>query len=380
MTLCHVRTFGYVLALGVIAAPLAGQTLPLKRTPPAATAAACPVFPPPPAPVREQIDEANRLGTLAREAALEGDHKAARDLFKQAAQLNRADPNLAYRLGRESEELGDSTAAVHEYCRYLSIAPATAGEAPGVRDRLSTLLAPAVAAQGTTLVTQFQSGVKAYDAGDWDGATGAFSAVVQGAPGYAPAYFDRALVRARQHHQGDAIRDFNSYLRLAPGADDRDVVRERIDGLRHEMPSAGTAFALGLFPGGGQYYTGQYVLGVLVTGAAAGGVALALTSQTVTKLHHFVDVNGVPYTQPFQATEHQNLGAGLAIAGGATLFGAIEAALVAHHRSAQLPPPDSTLTAAAFSRRPALALQLPTVVPTTDGTGVRIGMPIRVTF
>jgi tetratricopeptide (TPR) repeat protein len=366
-----------VLGVACVPALLAAQTLPLKRTPPQPTAAACPVFPPPTPPVREQTDEANRLGTVARESALEGDHKAARDLFNQAAQLNQADPSLAYRLGRESEELGDSTAAVREYCRYLSLAPST-GEAPGVRDRLSRLLAPAVAAQGTALVTHFQSGVKAYDAGDWDAANTAFSAVVQGAPGYAPAYFDRALVRAHQHNRGDAIRDFDTYLRLAPGADDRTQVRDRIDGIRHEIPSAGTAFALGILPGGGQYYTGQYVLGVLVTGAAAGGVALALTSQTVTKLHHYTDINGKPYTQPYLASEHQNLGAGLAIAGGATLFGAIEAALVAHHRATLLPPPDSTVSAAAESRRPALALQLPTVAPSADG--VHIGMPFRVTF
>ena len=372
-------TIAWRAILGVACVPglLAAQTLPLKRTAPAATAAACPVFAPPAPPVREQTEEANRLGTLARESALEGDHKAARDLFNQAAQLNPADPSLAYRLGRESEELGDTTGAVHEYCRYLSIAPTT-GEEPGVRNRLTALLAPSAAQRGTTTVAQFESGVKAYDAGDWDASATAFTASLQGAPGYAPSYFDRALVRAHQHHQGDAIRDFDAYLRLAPSATDRADVRERIDALRPEAPSAGAAFAIGILPGGGQYYTGQYILGVLVTGAAGGGVALALTTQTVTKLHHFVDINGNPYTQPYQATEHQNLGAGLAIAGGATLFGMIEAAVVAHHRAAQLPPPDSTLSATVDTRRPALALQLPSVVPSTQG--LRIGMPIHVTF
>jgi tetratricopeptide (TPR) repeat protein len=367
----------FVVAAACVPGILAAQTLSLKRTPPAPTAAACPVFPPPAPPVREQTEEANRLGTVARESALEGDHKSARDLFSQAAQLNPSDPSLAYRLGRENEELGDTTRAVHEYCRYLSIAP-KGGEEPGVRGRLTALLAPAVNQQGTTLVAQFESGLKAYDAGDWDASGTAFGNVTHGAPGYAPAYFDRALVRARQHHQGDAIRDFNAYLRLAPAADDRGDVVQRIDQLRHEMPSAGAAFAFGLLPGGGQYYTGQYILGVFVTGAAGGGVALALTTQTVTKLHHYVDVNGVPYTAPYQATEHKNLAAGIGIAGGVTLLGAIEAVIVANHRNAQLPPPDSTLTATTDTRRPALALQFPTVVPSADG--LRIGMPIHLTF
>jgi tetratricopeptide (TPR) repeat protein len=366
-----------LVAASVLPAVLPAQTLPLKRTPPAQTAAACPVFPRPVAPVHEQTEEANRLSALAREASLEGDHKSAHDLFGQAAQLNAADPNIAYRLGRESEELGDTTAAVHEYCRYLSLSP-TGGEDPGVRARLTALLAPSVAQQGTGLVAQFESGINAYDAGDWSTADGAFSAVVRGAPGYAPAYFDRALTRGHRHRQGDAIRDFNAYLRLAPTADDRDAVRARIDALRSSMPSPGTAFAIGLLPGGGQYYTGQYALGALVTVAAAGGVALALTSQTVTKLHHYTDINGNPYTEPYQATEHQNLGAGLGIAGGVTILGAIEAAIVAHHRVAQLPSPDSTQSASIDTRRPALAWQLPTVMPTTQG--LHIGMPVRLTF
>lgn len=356
---------------------LAAQTLSLKRTPPAPTAAACPAFPHPVAPVHEQTEEANRLSTLAREASLEGDHKSARDLFSQAAQLNAADPNLAYRLGRESEELGDTTAAVREYCRYLSFSP-TGGEEPGVRQRLTALLAPSVAKQGTGLVATFESGVKAYDAGDWGAADAAFTSVIHGAPGYAPAVYDRGLTRDHRHHQGDAIRDFNEYLRLAPAADDRPAVRDRIDALRNEMPSAGTAFAIGLLPGGGQYYTGQIPLGLLVTAAAGGGVGLALTTQTVTKLHHFVDVNGNPYTQPYQATEHQNLGLGIGIAGGVTILGAIEAALVAHHRAAQLPPADSTPTASLDTHHPALAWQLPAVVPTM--TGLQIGMPLKLTF
>jgi tetratricopeptide (TPR) repeat protein len=365
------------LPAAVLPMMLAAQTLPLKRTPPAPTAAGCPVFPQPVNPVREQTEEANRLSSLARESSLEGDHKSARDLFSQAAQLNAADPNLAYRLGRESEELGDTTAAVREYCRYLSLSP-TAGEAPGVRERLTKLLAPSVAQQGTGLVAQFESGVKAYDGGEWRAAEEAFTGVVHGAAGYAPAFFDRALARARMHHQADAIRDFNEYLRLAPSADDRDAVRARIDGLRHEVPSAGTAFAIGLLPGGGQYYTGQIPLGIFVTAAAGGGVALALTTQTETKLHHYTDINGNPYTQPYQASVHNNLGAGLGIAGGVTILGAIEAAIVAHHRAAQLPSPDSTLSASIDTRRPSLAWQLPTVVPSTEG--LRIGMPVRLTF
>lgn len=369
------------LLAAALPAVLGAQTLALKRTPPAPTAAACPVFPPPAPPVREQTEEANRLSALARDASLEGDHKSARDLFSQAAQLNPADPNLAYRLGRENEELSDTTVAVHQYCRFLSLSP-TSADAPGVRERLSKLLAPSVSRQGTGLVAQFDSGVKAYDAGDWSVAETAFGAAIDGAPGYAPAWYNRGLSRAHRHHPGDAIRDLNAYLRLAPSADDRAAVHARIEELRREPPSAGAAFAIGLLPGGGQYYTGQYPLGVFITAAAAGGVVWGLTTQHVTKLAHFVDPNGNPYTQPYQTTEHKYLGPGIGIAAGVTIIGAIEAALVAHHKQTLLPPPDSTESALLNTHGPALAWQMPTVAPTVDAghTGLSIGLPLAVKF
>ncbi len=50
------------------------QPLPLKRPALTPVAVACPVFPTPPAPVRQQVDEANRLATLGQESSLEGDH------------------------------------------------------------------------------------------------------------------------------------------------------------------------------------------------------------------------------------------------------------------------------------------------------------------
>jgi tetratricopeptide (TPR) repeat protein len=364
-------------AAGTLPARASAQSLPLKRAAPAPTAIACPVFTPPPTPVREQMEEANRLGTLGRESSLEGDHKAARELFRQAAQLNPADAALAYRLGRESDESADTATAVREYCRYLALAP-TAGDASGVREQLARLLPAGAIDRGTAIAVQFQTGATRYDAGDWDPAAESFGAVTAAEPGYAPAWYNQALALGRAHHQVAAVRAFDQYLLLAPDATDRSAVREEIRRLRDELPHAGTAFAIGLLPGGGQYYTGQIPLGLVVTAGAAGGVVWALTTQTVTKLHHYVDENGVPYTEPYQASEHSHLGAGLAIAGGVTLFGAIEAAIVAHHRSAELPPPDTTTSASIDRAHPVLAWALPTVEPARDG--LHVGLPLHVAF
>lgn len=330
--------FSCALAVGT---PLLAQDLPLKRALPPVTIVGCPAFAAPPTPVRAQVDESNRLATLGAEAELEGDHKSARDLFQQAAQLNQVDASLAYRLGRADEELQEKGAAIREYCRYLYLSPA-AGDASQIRDKLTALLPSDVLSRGTTMVERFRAGVQSYDQSDWGSAADAFGEVVAAAPGFAAGFYDRALVRTHQHHQTAAIRDFDEYLVLTPNASDREAVRQEELALRHELPNATTAFWIGLIPGAGQYYTRQPLLGVLVTGAAAGAIIWGVQSQTVTKTATFTDANGHPYQQTYPSTEHKYLGAGIAAAAGVTLLGAIQAAVVAHGRSSGLPPISDT--------------------------------------
>jgi tetratricopeptide (TPR) repeat protein len=364
-----------LLAFLCLSAPLAAQDLPLKRALPAATDVACPAFPAPPTPVRAQLDEANRLATLSAEAALEGDHKSARDLFQQASQLNQVDASLAYRLGREDEEMSDWPAATREYCRYLYLSP-TAGDASQIRDKLTALLPSSELGRGTTMVERFHAGLQHYDQSDWNAAIEAFTAVTVAAPGFAPAYFDRALALARAHQRPAAIRDFDRYLALVPNAGDRVTVRARQLALRHELPSATTAFWLGLLPGAGQYYTRQPLLGVLVTGAAAGAVVWSVQTQTVTKTATFTDGNGHPYQQTYPATERKNLAAGIGAAAGVTLLGAIQAAIVAHNRSSGLPPLADTATTR-VSRTLPPRLTAPSMIAGPGHLGLALGLEFR---
>jgi tetratricopeptide (TPR) repeat protein len=364
------------LVIGVPLMPLSAQELPLKRALPAATVVACPAFPAPISPVRAQVDEANRLATLGAEAALEGDHKSARDLFQQAAQLNQVDAGLANRLGREDAEMGDKPAAIREYCRYLFLSPG-ASDAGQIRDRLTAILPGPDLSRGTTMVERFRAGVAAYDGSNWGDAVQAFTDVVAAAPGFAPAFYDRALAFAHQHHQPAAIRDFDQYLRLTPAAADSEAVRQRQLALRRELPSATVAFWLGLIPGGGQYYTHQPVLGVLVTGAAAGAVIWGVQSQSVTKTATFTDRNGHPYTQTFQTSEQKNLGPGIGAAAGVTLLGAIEAAIVAHNRSSGLSRlTDTTATPTRSGSLPP-RFGVPTVVASHGQVGIGLGVEFR---
>lgn len=362
------------LSLTVAAAgPLAAQDLPLKRALPPATIVGCPAFTAPATPVRAQLEESNRLATLGAEAALEGDHKSARDLFQQAAQLNQVDASLAYRLGREDEEMTDKGAAIREYCRYLFLSPG-AGDASQIRDKLASLMPSDLLARGTTMVERFRAGLQSFDQSDWGAADQAFGDVVAAAPGFAAGFYDRALARAHQHRQAAAIRDFDQYLLLTPNAGDREAVRERQLALRHELPSATTAFFVGLIPGGGQYYTRQPLLGVVVTAAAAGAIAWGVQSQTVTKTATFIDGNGNPYTQTYQATEHKNLAAGIGAAAGVTLLGAIQAALVAHGRSSNVPPLSDTTAAPTTSG--SLPMH-PVIVADHGQVGMGLGFSFR---
>ncbi len=356
-----------------LATTVGAQDLPLKRALPPATIVGCPAFNAPPTPVRAQIDESNRLNTLGSEAALEGDHKSARDLFQQAAQLNQVDASLAYRLGREDEAMADKGAAIREYCRYLYLSP-DAGDANQIRDKLTALLPGPELSRGTTMVERFRAGVQSYDQSDWGTAVQAFSDVVAAAPGFAAGFYDRALARAHQHRQTAAIRDFDEYLQLTPNASDREAVRQRELALRHELPSATTAFWIGLIPGAGQYYTRQPFLGVVVTGAAAGAIVWGVQSQTVTKTATFTDANGHPYQQSYPATEHKNLAGGIAAAAGVTLLGAIQAAVVAHGRSSGLPPISDTTGTPATSG--ALPLR-PIIVADRGQVGLGLGLSFR---
>jgi tetratricopeptide (TPR) repeat protein len=366
-----------MLVLALAPSRLRGQELPLKRPKLSAITIACPVIPTPPPTAQQVVEEANRLATLGQEASIEGDHKAARDLFKQATALDARDASLAYRLGREYEDLQQRDLAVHEYCRYLSLAP-NATDGMQIGDRVAKLLPAGTLAHGTTVVVQFKTAVTSYDTRDWGTAANEFGTVVEAAPAFSAAVYDRALARDHDGDAADAIHDFARYLQLEPGASDATAVRARMQALRHGIPSTGTAFALGLLPGGGQFYTRQPVLGIVVVAVAAGGVALALQSRTLTRDTTFQGPFGGTYPGTYTQTQHPNLALGVAVAGGVTLLGAIEAAVVAHGRNAGLDDPNAPPRTALLPHLGPVTLDLPTVIAASDG--LRLALPLHVTF
>ncbi|HET7586350.1 MAG TPA: tetratricopeptide repeat protein [Gemmatimonadaceae bacterium] len=173
----------------------------------------------------------------------------------------------------------------------------------------------------------FRRGTAAFAARKVSDAERALTEASTTAPDWPDVYYNRALVFQAEGRSARAAADLRKYLELRPVAADRDEVQKRIDALGR---SGGGAFLRGLlFPGLGQFYTRQPVFGVMVLGAAAGGTFWALRQSTVTEQRIVPGPfpGSPPDTFDVQLRKRENLAAGLAIAGGAWLIGAIEGAV-----------------------------------------------------
>ena len=282
------------------------------------------------APVaRRDNAEARRLATAGQEAALIGDQTAARDAFARAAVLNPGDERIAYDLGRAHEELADSTKAIAEFCRYLTLSPA-GREAADVRDRLVRLVPRAAQQRATDVQVAFKLGLALFDDGRYAASAKAFDDVVRNAPLSAEGFFNRGLARAAVGDRTNALKDLEQYRANAPSVDDRVEVGRAIEVLRRPVFSPGVAFARSLLPGFGQFYEAHPLRGVVVLVAAVGSAGFGLTQKTETKTINYVDPNGqpAPYTQ--SSTSRPYFAPAVAAAAGVWIIGMIEAVVYAN--------------------------------------------------
>jgi tetratricopeptide (TPR) repeat protein len=346
------------------------QSLRPKRTLTVSVAPGCEAAATRPTGARRDNAEARRLAAAGQEAALVGDQKAARDAFAKAAELNPTDDRIAYDLGRAHEELSDSTGAINEYCRYLTLSPA-GREAGDVRSRLQRLVPRNAAQNAQDLLQKFRLGLFLYDSARYDAAERAFDDVVQRAPLAAEGYFNRGLMRAAIGSRAEALKDFESYLAAVPAADDRTEVSRTITVLRRPVYGSGTALVRSVIPGFGQFYTGRPLRGVLVLAGVAASAGMAIVQTTTTKQIDYVDPNNVPapYTQEY--TERKYLVPGVAAAAGLTVIAAIEAVWYAKRSSrgaAVLQPGRVTSTA---ERARSYGLSLTPTIDRHSNAGLR---------
>lgn len=353
-----------ISALG--AASLDAQAGTPKRGVDANGGVRCPTVSRASTPTQTERVKARELTTLGQQAAITGDNRAARDLFRQAAEADPSDAGIAYYLARSYESLGEAPQAMREYCRALSLSP-SGPDAADTRERLARLT-PVARALPESTATRFTAGIAQYEKRRYREAAAAFDSVIKSAPDWEPAYYNRALSNVALDRADRAIRDYERYLELAPDAPDRMAVAREILRLRRSALSPSTALVAGVVPGVGQFYTRRPLFGALVLAGAGGATYLALREKNETRTETFVDPFG--NVREFEVTERvrPDYTVGLAAAAGITLAGALEAYFYARRsRAALAPRPSSTRQAGA-----ALA---PVVSPSLDGS-VRMGIQL----
>ncbi len=364
-------------ALFVLAptASLHAQALSPKRTITIGPAPGCgTAFGAPAAVARRDNVEARRLAAVGQEAALVGDQTAARNAYARAALLNPGDERVAYELGRSHEELADTTDAIGEFCRYLTLSP-TGREATDVRDRLLRLVPRAEIQRADEVQVAFRLGLALLDDGSYDASARAFDDVVKNAPTAGEGIFNRGLARAAAGRRAAAMRDLEEFRASAPSADDRVAVGRAIEILRRPVYRRSATFAVGVLPGFGQFYTGRPVLGALVLAVVGSAVGAAFVERTTVEQIDDVGPNGVPAPYTVTRGERPYREAGLATAAGVSLIALIEAVSYAQRSQrggsilARRGAPGTVSTSSG-------ALS---VAPTVDRFG-RAGMHLRIGF
>jgi len=280
-------------------------------------------------PAPDVADSARRLIASGVDAALQGDHAAARDAFLVAARLAPNNARVAYYLGREYEDLGELPNATREYCRYLTLLP-SAPDADEVRGRILRLTPAAEIARVDEARAAFRSGVTLLQQRQLVAADSAFGSVIRAVPSASEAYYNRALARAARGLRDAANTDFERYLQLAPGASDQAAIRATMARLQDRVWDASSVFFQGLIaPGVGQMATGRPIRGVFILALGGGIAAAGLWSKTDLQIQEYRDPFGNPYTDSVEVTERPYLLPAAGVLAGVWLLSAIEAAAFA---------------------------------------------------
>lgn len=310
--------------------------------------------------------EAQQLISDGEDAALQGEHAAARDAFAKAAALAPNNARLAYYLGREHEAMLENANAVREYCRYLVLA-AGAADGDEVRGRIVRLTPASELARLEEARANFQSGIALLRRQQYAAADSVFGAVAAAVPNAPEPFFNRALSRAARGERTIAMQDFARYLDLAPRATDQSQVRAVLPRLPDRVYGPGQALGSGLLiPGLGQMSTGRPVLGVLALGLAGTAAAFAWRQQEKVDAQNFTDPFGNRYTDSVTQVSRPRLVAGLATAGAVWFLAAIESSSYARRSRSK--------AAAIIARDPGTASPRHIGLQITPLAGDRVGL------
>ncbi len=268
------------------------------------------------AALKSGASKSEAFTALGYNAARRGDYAGAADQFRAALEARPGD---------------DAAATGLAYAQLWQADPHQAAR----RTEITDAVVPPDYASGAA--SAFQSGLHQLRARDMTGAVNALSAAVDSAPNWADAYYNRALAYEQQGRASAARSDFQSYLRLRPGADDRAEVVKHMAALGRSPSDAFTRGAI--FPGLGQFYTGRPVFGAIVMAGVAGSTVWALQKQNSVEMHLFPGPFGGTDTVLVNVEKRPHLGVGLAVAGGLWALSALEASLHASSARRGIPLP-----------------------------------------
>lgn len=308
---------------------------------PSLPADACIAFPSPASASLTSTVAVDSLLSAGSTAAILGDSYSAGELLREASELDPGNPVIAYRLARIYDDRGEADLALHQYCRYLAVAP-QAGDSEHVRERVQALAEAANAVDIEEVEAAARTGLRALEQRRYDAAALAFGRALEMRPYWSDAHYNRGLALAGLGQEEAAAADLQRYLELNPYADDEALVLARVQQLRMAgaatprvtlAPAAALAGGL-LLPGMGQIATGRPVGGILLMAGAAGAIYWGLQEQRTVRQEMAEDPFGNPYPIDVVSVDRPNLALGLGAAAAAALVGATEAYIHARRNGA----------------------------------------------
>ncbi len=363
---------GFLIAPCIAVVPLAAQSLPIQSELGAATVSGCSTTPlttlrlTAPAATSEALRD---LIGRAQDAALQGDHVAARDAYAHAAAVAPAEPRIAYYLGREQEALGDPKLAVQSYCRYLSLG-STVPDADEVRGRVARLTPVEDIAREDKARVLFGSAVVLLERGEFTAADSLLSLTTSLLPNAPEALYNRGVARAARGWRDSATADFRRYIALTPGAGDHTAIENALGALPRHVYDPERTFATGmLFPGLGQFRTRRPLRALVALGAMGGAMVLALQWSQEYQLVARRDARGTPSVDSVYATVHPTAAVGYSTAAAVWIAAALESMWYARQTRAR--------SAAIVSRRDGGAARLVMRPLSNARTGVGLGVSWR---
>lgn len=340
-----VPPFGLGLAAFVwLSSPLAGQELPLLRDYPGSGRYQCPapidVVP----PDEDAALRGAQLASDANQAIVLGDLERSQQLLAQAVALDPSSADFAFRHALALAEIGDSDNALTEYCRAVDLDEDGTLDALDVRGRIDDLYERVRERIPEAARDAFVQGLAEADSSSFEDAVESFSTAIEAAPEWGAPIYNRGVVYEQLGRIGASLTDYRRYLELAPTDIDPllVLVSERIGQLEGaasvETPSPAGAFALGIVPGMGHYYSGRPLVGTVTLATAGGALAAGIMFRNITTLCVAEVPPGSACPDNLvvaEVTERPYLWYGVGVAAVVTVVGALDALLKAKRRRAE---------------------------------------------